>query len=69
MRCFDSDLLRSITDPEHPLTLEQLAVVSPSQIKISNRPGSERVLVEFTPTSVRLRSSYKILCLTPLARK
>jgi hypothetical protein len=55
--CFNSDLLRSITDPEHPLTLEQLAVVSPSQIKISNRPGSERVLVEFTPTLVRLPSS------------
>jgi hypothetical protein len=44
------DLLRSITDPEHPLTLEQLAVVSASQIKVSNKPGHERVLIEFTPT-------------------
>lgn len=44
------DLLRSITDPEHPLTLEQLAVVSASQIKASNKPGHERVLIEFTPT-------------------
>lgn len=44
------DLLRSITDPEHPLTLEQLAVVSASQIKVSNKKGAERVLIEFTPT-------------------
>ncbi|KAJ9115075.1 Cytosolic iron-sulfur assembly component 2B [Naganishia vaughanmartiniae] len=44
------DLIRSITDPEHPLTLEQLAVVSASQIKVSNKKGHERVLIEFTPT-------------------
>jgi hypothetical protein len=43
------DLIRSISDPEHPLTLEQLAVVSAGQISIKNgtRPS---VLVEFTPT-------------------
>lgn len=41
-----TDLLRSITDPEHPLTLEQLAVVSSSQITLSKN----HVLVEFTPT-------------------
>ncbi|GAA5859182.1 hypothetical protein JCM5353_006363 [Sporobolomyces roseus] len=43
------DLIRSISDPEHPLTLEQLAVVSSSQITVQNgeRP---HVLVEFTPT-------------------
>ncbi|GAA5954414.1 hypothetical protein JCM3765_004452 [Sporobolomyces pararoseus] len=43
------DLIRSISDPEHPLTLEQLAVVSSSQITVNNgkRP---HVLVEFTPT-------------------
>ncbi len=37
------DLIRSITDPEHPLTLEQLAVVSAAQIKVYNppRPGSK----------------------------
>ncbi|KAL7411589.1 hypothetical protein BDY24DRAFT_395404 [Mrakia frigida] len=40
------DLLRSITDPEHPLTLEQLAVVSAAQITLSKN----HVLVEFTPT-------------------
>ncbi|BGP13561.1 hypothetical protein JCM10213_008895 [Rhodosporidiobolus nylandii] len=43
------DLIRSITDPEHPLTLEQLAVVSEPQITVNHgkRPS---VLVEFTPT-------------------
>ncbi|GAA6003311.1 hypothetical protein JCM10207_001856 [Rhodosporidiobolus poonsookiae] len=43
------DLIRSITDPEHPLTLEQLAVVSEPQITVKHgkRPS---VLVEFTPT-------------------
>ncbi|KAL8278006.1 hypothetical protein RQP46_009638 [Phenoliferia psychrophenolica] len=43
------DLVRSISDPEHPLTLEQLAVVSAAQITVTNgeRP---HVLVEFTPT-------------------
>lgn len=41
------DLLRSITDPEHPLTLEQLAVVSSSQISF---PHKNQLLVEFTPT-------------------
>ncbi|GAA5896545.1 hypothetical protein JCM6882_005724 [Rhodosporidiobolus microsporus] len=43
------DLIRSISDPEHPLTLEQLAVVSEPQITVKNgkRPS---VLVEFTPT-------------------
>ncbi|KAK4052931.1 hypothetical protein OIO90_004055 [Microbotryomycetes sp. JL221] len=43
------DLIRSISDPEHPLTLEQLAVVSVSQITVTH--GSRpHVLVEFTPT-------------------
>ncbi|KDE02777.1 hypothetical protein MVLG_06699 [Microbotryum lychnidis-dioicae p1A1 Lamole] len=43
------DLIRSITDPEHPLTLEQLAVVSAPQIHVTDgaRPS---VRVEFTPT-------------------
>ncbi|BGO89348.1 hypothetical protein NBRC10512_001755 [Rhodotorula toruloides] len=43
------DLIRSISDPEHPLTLEQLAVVSSEQITVNHgkRPS---VLVEFTPT-------------------
>ncbi|KAG8994266.1 hypothetical protein FRB93_001636 [Tulasnella sp. JGI-2019a] len=41
------DLLRSITDPEHPLTLEELKVVSRDQIKVDGR----MVDVEFTPTT------------------
>lgn len=40
------DLIRSITDPEHPLTLEELAVVSASQLQVS----PNHILVEFTPT-------------------
>ncbi|GJJ12240.1 hypothetical protein Clacol_006481 [Clathrus columnatus] len=40
------DLIRSISDPEHPLSLEQLAVISASQIKILQNT----VHVEFTPT-------------------
>ncbi|KAG8691936.1 Cytosolic iron-sulfur assembly component 2B [Ceratobasidium sp. 423] len=40
------DLLRSINDPEHPLTLEQLKVVSAEQITVS----PNHVLVRFTPT-------------------
>lgn len=41
------DLIRSTTDPEHPLTLEQLAVVSVEQCKVTH--GSKpRVFVEFT---------------------
>lgn len=44
-----TDLIRSISDPEHPLTLEQLAVVSAPQITV--RQGARpSVLVEFTPT-------------------
>lgn len=41
-----SDLLRSITDPEHPVSLEQLRVVNPGDIKVSGN----RVLVYLTPT-------------------
>ena len=48
------DLIRSITDPEHPLTLEQLAVVNASHISVSqgdlSRNTLPHVLLEFTPT-------------------
>ncbi|SPO22259.1 uncharacterized protein UTRI_00937 [Ustilago trichophora] len=48
------DLIRSITDPEHPLTLEQLAVVNASHITVSHGDASTNklphVLLEFTPT-------------------
>ncbi|KAK1922701.1 hypothetical protein DB88DRAFT_496013 [Papiliotrema laurentii] len=40
------DLLRSITDPEHPVTLEQLRVVTPGDISVAGN----RVLVYLTPT-------------------
>ena len=38
--------IRHIVDPEHPLTLEQLAVVSAGQVEVNGN----HVLVEFTPT-------------------
>ncbi|KAG5354243.1 Mitotic spindle-associated MMXD complex subunit MIP18 [Termitomyces sp. T112] len=40
------DLIRSINDPEHPNTLEELRVVSAPQISVTDN----RVFVEFTPT-------------------
>lgn len=40
------DHIRSINDPEHPLTLEQLAVVSAPQVEVHGN----NVIVEFTPT-------------------
>jgi metal-sulfur cluster biosynthetic enzyme len=41
-------MLRHINDPEHPLTLEQLNVVTPQQIEVSNRNNT--IKVEYTPT-------------------
>ncbi|KAI5119086.1 hypothetical protein M0805_004859 [Coniferiporia weirii] len=38
--------IRTVYDPEHPLTLEQLAVVSAPQVEVNGN----NVLVEFTPT-------------------
>lgn len=43
------DLVRSITDPEHPLTLEQLAVVNENDIHVTGG-DTPTVLLEFTPT-------------------
>ena len=43
------DLIRSINDPEHPLTLEELNVVTESQVVISKEPTS-CVHIYFTPT-------------------
>ncbi|EGO21795.1 hypothetical protein SERLADRAFT_372430 [Serpula lacrymans var. lacrymans S7.9] len=40
------DLIRSISDPEHPNSLEELRVVSAPQIDV----GDNHVTVEFTPT-------------------
>jgi hypothetical protein len=40
------DLIRSIADPEHPNSLEELRVVSAEQIEI----GHNHIMIEFTPT-------------------
>ena len=47
-----ADLLSSISDPEHPLTLSQLAVVQLPHITVKDDPSSpmSSVLVEITPT-------------------
>jgi len=42
------DLIRSINDPEHPLTLEQLNVVQAEHIEVDN--ANSKVKVYFTPT-------------------
>jgi len=42
------DLIRSINDPEHPLTLEELKVVDESNVFVNNADGSVEIL--FTPT-------------------
>lgn len=42
------DLIRTINDPEHPLTLEELDVVKQAQIYVDHKYPS--VKVEFTPT-------------------
>ena len=42
------DLIREINDPEHPLTLEQLNVVTEEQICVDDTKS--RVGVMFTPT-------------------
>ncbi|CCU99224.1 unnamed protein product [Malassezia sympodialis ATCC 42132] len=48
------DLVRSITDPEHPLTLEQLAVVNEAHITVDEGDAAARraptVHLAFTPT-------------------
>jgi metal-sulfur cluster biosynthetic enzyme len=41
-------MIRNIEDPEHPLTLEQLRVVSLEQVSINNQ--RREVEVSFTPT-------------------
>lgn len=46
------DLLANINDPEHPLTLAQLAVITPEDIEITTNPqnGLNTVHVLLTPT-------------------
>ncbi|XP_077085410.1 cytosolic iron-sulfur assembly component 2B [Siphateles boraxobius] len=42
------DLIRSINDPEHPLSLEELNVVEQMRVNVNDEESS--VSVEFTPT-------------------
>ncbi|XP_050969711.1 cytosolic iron-sulfur assembly component 2B isoform X2 [Labeo rohita] len=42
------DLIRSISDPEHPLSLEELNVVE--QMRVNVKDEESTVSVEFTPT-------------------
>ncbi|XP_077351226.1 cytosolic iron-sulfur assembly component 2B [Festucalex cinctus] len=42
------DLIRSINDPEHPLSLEELNVVEQVRVKVND--ADSNVDVEFTPT-------------------
>ena len=42
------DLVRSINDPEHPLTLEELNVIQEGRIQVDEPKNSVRV--QFTPT-------------------
>ncbi|KAL6451468.1 hypothetical protein SBY92_002810 [Candida maltosa Xu316] len=45
------DLIATISDPEHPLTLAQLAVVNLKDIKVTTNPaGISEVLIKITPT-------------------
>jgi metal-sulfur cluster biosynthetic enzyme len=42
------DVIRDLNDPEHPLTLEQLNVLSAENIEVDD--AHSRILVKFTPT-------------------
>ncbi|XP_003963900.1 cytosolic iron-sulfur assembly component 2B [Takifugu rubripes] len=42
------DLIRTINDPEHPLSLEELNVVEQVRVKVND--GESTVDIEFTPT-------------------
>lgn len=42
------DMIRGINDPEHPLTLEQLNVVTVENITVNNEKN--RIFILFTPT-------------------
>ena len=44
------DIIKNINDPEHPLTLEQLKVVSKDLISIKEMKGYKEIRVFFTPT-------------------
>mmetsp|Transcript_55 Transcript_55/g.114 ORF Transcript_55/g.114 Transcript_55/m.114 type:complete len:248 (-) Transcript_55:111-854(-) len=59
------EIIRNIQDPEHPLTLEQLGVVSREQIVLNEHSGHrKRLEVRFTPTIPHCSMATQIgLCL------
>mmetsp|Transcript_11124 Transcript_11124/g.24790 ORF Transcript_11124/g.24790 Transcript_11124/m.24790 type:complete len:283 (-) Transcript_11124:21-869(-) len=62
------DIIRNVQDPEHPLTLEQLGVVSREQISVTDQTGTggpfSTLDVRFTPTIPHCSMATQIgLCL------
>ena len=54
------ELIRHLNDPEHPLTLEQLRVVSPDGITVDDAQSTVDVL--FTPTIPHCRCAHPAGC-------
>ena len=52
------EIIRTINDPEHPLTLEQINVVSVDNIHVDNE--KKRITVYFTPTIPNLTNCIKL---------
>ncbi|PVV02727.1 hypothetical protein BB560_002814 [Smittium megazygosporum] len=42
------ELIKDITDPEHPLTLEQLNITQPDHVFVDDK--GNYIMIEFTPT-------------------
>ena len=67
------EIIRTINDPEHPLTLEQINVVSVDNIHVDNE--KKRITVYFTPTvpnctmSAIIGLSIKVKLLNTVSRK
>lgn len=59
------DIIRNIQDPEHPNTLEQLAVVSLEQVNVEDNQSQSTANIRFTPTIPHCSMATLIgLCLT-----
>jgi metal-sulfur cluster biosynthetic enzyme len=59
------DIIRNIQDPEHPNTLEQLAVVSLEQVEVMDVDSQSTANIRFTPTIPHCSMATLIgLCLT-----
>ena len=54
------EIIRHLNDPEHPLTLEQLRVVSPDGITVDDAQSTVDVL--FTPTIPHCRCAHPACC-------